>query len=78
MKIQGAPPSLVTWCAVVIRMCSSLAGNVFSSLEGIAFDWSLISDTDVDQESIVDAHNIIRCVVALSSLELLLSASVAL
>ena len=38
-------------------------GNVFSSLEGISFDWSLISDTDVDQESIVDAHNIIRHVV---------------
>ena len=36
---------------------------MFSSLEGISFDWSLISDTDVDQESIVDAHNIIRYVV---------------
>ena len=37
-----------------------VSGNVFSSMEGISFDWSLISDTDVDQESIVDAHNILR------------------
>ena len=37
-----------------------LLGNVFSNLEGQAFDWSLISDTDVEQEAIVDAHNVLR------------------
>ncbi|XP_074660511.1 nuclear pore membrane glycoprotein 210-like [Tubulanus polymorphus] len=37
-------------------------GNTFSSLEGIAFEWGLISDTDVDQETIVDAHNILRII----------------
>ena len=37
-----------------------LAGNVFSSLVGLSFEWSLLSDTDVEYGSIVDAHNVLR------------------
>ena len=36
------------------------SGNTFSTLEGVSFEWNLISDTDVEQEAIVDAHNILR------------------
>ncbi|XP_055899109.1 nuclear pore membrane glycoprotein 210-like [Biomphalaria glabrata] len=34
-------------------------GNIFSNLEGLSFEWSLISDNETGQE-IVDAHNILR------------------
>ncbi|KAL8601946.1 hypothetical protein ACOMHN_008438 [Nucella lapillus] len=34
-------------------------GNIFSSLEGLQFEWSLVSDNEVGGE-VVDAHNILR------------------
>ncbi|KAK7447124.1 hypothetical protein BaRGS_00040214 [Batillaria attramentaria] len=34
-------------------------GNIFSSLEGIPFEWSLVSDLETGQD-VVDAHNILR------------------
>ncbi|XP_070200007.1 nuclear pore membrane glycoprotein 210-like [Littorina saxatilis] len=34
-------------------------GNIFSSLEGLPFEWNLISDSATNGES-VDAHNILR------------------
>ena len=37
-----------------------IVGNVFSSLVGLSFDWSLLSDTDVEYGSIIDAHNVLR------------------
>ncbi|PVD33180.1 hypothetical protein C0Q70_04429, partial [Pomacea canaliculata] len=33
-------------------------GNIFSSLEGLPFEWSLVSDNDIGGN--VDAHNILR------------------
>ena len=36
-----------------------LPGNIFSSLEGLPFEWSLVSDNEVSGE-VVDAHNILR------------------
>ncbi|XP_064601442.1 nuclear pore membrane glycoprotein 210-like [Liolophura sinensis] len=37
-------------------------GNVFDSLNGIVFEWALLSDTDADEGGIVDAHNVLRIV----------------
>ncbi|XP_050414022.1 nuclear pore membrane glycoprotein 210 isoform X1 [Patella vulgata] len=34
-------------------------GNCFTSLDGFAFEWSLVSDTDIGH-AVVDAHNILR------------------
>ncbi|CAH1786082.1 unnamed protein product [Owenia fusiformis] len=34
-------------------------GNTFSTLDGVPFEWSLISNTETDQ-NIVDAHNVLR------------------
>ncbi|XP_041366942.1 nuclear pore membrane glycoprotein 210-like [Gigantopelta aegis] len=34
-------------------------GNIFSSLEGLIFEWSLVSDTETGQ-AVMDAHNILR------------------
>ncbi|XP_067655062.1 nuclear pore membrane glycoprotein 210-like isoform X1 [Haliotis asinina] len=34
-------------------------GNIFSSLEGLSFEWSLVSDTETGHD-VVDAHNILR------------------
>jgi hypothetical protein len=34
------------------------AGNIFSSLEGLVFEWSLVSDNLTGE--VVDAHNILR------------------
>lgn len=47
---------------VCFQVCSSClpAGNVFDSLNGIVFEWALLSDTDADEGGIVDAHNVLR------------------
>ncbi|XP_071099780.1 nuclear pore membrane glycoprotein 210-like isoform X2 [Haliotis cracherodii] len=34
-------------------------GNIFSSLEGLSFEWSLVSDTETGHD-VIDAHNILR------------------
>ncbi|XP_021353376.1 nuclear pore membrane glycoprotein 210-like isoform X2 [Mizuhopecten yessoensis] len=37
-------------------------GNVFSSLAGLRFEWSLESDTSADQDTVIDASNILRII----------------
>ncbi|XP_060082895.1 nuclear pore membrane glycoprotein 210-like [Ylistrum balloti] len=37
-------------------------GNVFSSLAGLRFEWSLEPDTSADQDMVIDASNILRII----------------
>ena len=34
--------------------------NTFSTLDATAFDWSLVSDSDSNDENLVDAHDVLK------------------
>ena len=43
-----------------LRVNLFIPGNVFSSLRGLEFQWSLHSDTSDEEEAVVDADSILR------------------